>query len=216
MILAETVGAAAERRWPSCCRCSAGLHRLFEIMAGLPVTIRLLDPPLHEFLPATDEEMEAVAAIGVVSVEKCCAARRELHEFNPMLGHRGCRIWRSPIPRCRMQARAIFEAAIEAAKDRKRRSSRKSWCRWSATKPELDFVKARIDAVAEAVMARPASTSPISVGTMIELPRAAPPPPTRLPKSAEFFSFGTNDLTQTTFGISRDDAGLPGTYQRRA
>ena len=123
---------------------------LFEIMAGLPVTIRLLDPPLHEFLPKTEDEIAEVAAAMNVSADKLRQRTEALHEFNPMLGHRGCRLAISYPEIAEMQARAIFEAAVEAgAEDRRGRSCPRSWCRWSGSKKELDFVKARIDAVAQ-------------------------------------------------------------------
>jgi pyruvate,orthophosphate dikinase len=188
--------------------------QLFEIMAGLPVTIRLLDPPLHEFLPRTDEEMDAVAADLGVDVDLLRERTQELHEFNPMLGHRGCRLAISYPEVARMQARAIFEAAIEAGAATGSPVEPEVMVPLVATKAELDFVKAAIDGVAEAVMAEKGVTIPYTVGTMIELPRAALRAG-EIAQSAQFFSFGTNDLTQTTFGISRDDAGqFLGTYER--
>ncbi|MEQ8656581.1 MAG: pyruvate, phosphate dikinase [Hyphomicrobiales bacterium] len=188
--------------------------QLFEIMAGLPVTIRLLDPPLHEFLPRTDEEMEAVAADIGVDADLLRERTQELHEFNPMLGHRGCRLAISYPEIARMQARAIFEAAIEAGNTTGSPVEPEVMVPLVATKAEFDFVKASIDGVAEAVMAERGVTIPYTVGTMIELPRAALRAGD-IAQSAQFFSFGTNDLTQTTFGISRDDAGqFLGTYER--
>jgi pyruvate,orthophosphate dikinase len=188
--------------------------QLFKIMAGLPVTIRLLDPPLHEFLPRTDEEMEAVATDLGVEVDRLRERTAELHEFNPMLGHRGCRIAISYPEIARMQARAIFEAAIEAAAETGSPVEPEVMVPLVASLPELDFVKKEIDDVAQAVMSEKGVTIPYTVGTMIELPRAALRAGD-IARSAQFFSFGTNDLTQTTFGISRDDAGqFLGTYER--
>ena len=178
---------------------------LFEIMAGLPVTIRLLDPPLHEFLPHTEEEMAEVADAMQVSVEKLRQRTEALHEFNPMLGHRGCRLAVSYPEIAEMQARAIFEAAVEAAERSGRPVEPEIMVPLVGLKEELDFVKARIDKVAAEVMKESGRRIDYLVGTMIELPRAALQAD-RIAASAEFFSFGTNDLTQTTFGISRDDA----------
>ncbi|NGN40520.1 pyruvate, phosphate dikinase [Mesorhizobium sp. CGMCC 1.15528] len=178
---------------------------LFEIMAGLPVTIRLLDPPLHEFLPKSDQEIEEVAAAMKVSVDKLRHRTETLHEFNPMLGHRGCRLAISYPEIAEMQARAIFEAAVEAGKKTGNPVVPEIMVPLVGLKTELDFVKARIDAVAKSVMEESGVTVEYLTGTMIELPRAAIRAHV-IAESAEFFSFGTNDLTQTTFGISRDDA----------
>ncbi len=178
---------------------------LFEIMAGLPVTIRLLDPPLHEFLPKSEEEIEEVAASLDVPADKLRARTEALHEFNPMLGHRGCRLAVSYPEIAEMQARAIFEAAADAGEATGRQVVPEVMVPLVATRAELDFVKARIDAVAAEVMAERGTTIEYLVGTMIELPRAALLAD-RIAEAAEFFSFGTNDLTQTTFGISRDDS----------
>ncbi|MGB6117757.1 MAG: pyruvate, phosphate dikinase [Mesorhizobium sp.] len=178
---------------------------LFEIMAGLPVTIRLLDPPLHEFLPKTEEEVAEVAKVMNVSPDKLRARTDSLHEFNPMLGHRGCRLAISYPEIAEMQARAIFEAAVEAAKSTGSPVVPEIMVPLVGLKAELDFVKARIDQVAAEVMKEAGVTIDYLTGTMIELPRAALRAHV-IAESAEFFSFGTNDLTQTTFGISRDDA----------
>ena len=178
---------------------------LFEIMQGLPVTIRLLDPPLHEFLPHTDEEISEVAASTGVSVEKLKHRRQELSEFNPMLGFRGCRIAIAFPEIAEMQARAIFEAAVEAGKRTKKPVVPEVMVPLIATKAEFDIVKARIDAMAEAVAQETGTKVKYQVGTMIELPRAVLRAG-EIAETAEFFSFGTNDLTQTAFGISRDDA----------
>ncbi len=178
---------------------------LFEIMKGLPVTIRLLDPPLHEFLPHGEEEIAAVARNMGVDPKKLANRARELHEFNPMLGFRGCRIAIAYPEVAEMQARAIFEAAVEAGKRTGKPVVPEVMVPLIATKAELDIVKARIDAMAQAVMKETGVKLNYQVGTMIELPRAALMAD-EIAQSAEFFSFGTNDLTQTTFGISRDDA----------
>jgi pyruvate,orthophosphate dikinase len=178
---------------------------LFTIMSGLPVTIRLLDPPLHEFLPHTDEEMTEVASALGTSVEKLRRRAQELSEFNPMLGFRGCRLAIAYPEIAEMQARAIFEAAVEAAAKTGAPVTPEIMVPLVMTKMEFDLVKARIDAMAKAVAAERRVELSYEVGTMIELPRAALLAG-EIAKSAEFFSFGTNDLTQTTLGISRDDA----------
>jgi pyruvate,orthophosphate dikinase len=178
---------------------------LFEIMKGLPVTIRLLDPPLHEFLPHGEEEIAAVARNMGVDPKKLANRARELHEFNPMLGFRGCRIAIAYPELAEMQARAIFEAAVEAGKRTGKPVVPEVMVPLIATKAELDIVKTRIDAMAQAVMKESGVKLNYQVGTMIELPRAALMAD-EIAQTAEFFSFGTNDLTQTTFGISRDDA----------
>jgi pyruvate,orthophosphate dikinase len=178
---------------------------LFEIMSGLPVTIRLLDPPLHEFLPHSDEEIAGVAAAMGASADKLKRRAAELHEFNPMLGFRGCRLAIAYPEIAEMQARAIIEAAIEAAKRTGAAVEPEVMVPLIATRAELDIVKERIVAVAEAVMAERGARVAYQIGTMIELPRACLRAG-EIAESAEFFSFGTNDLTQTTFGISRDDA----------
>jgi pyruvate,orthophosphate dikinase len=178
---------------------------LFEIMAGLPVTIRLLDPPLHEFLPKSDDEIAEVAAAMGISTEKLRQRTEALHEFNPMLGHRGCRLAVSYPEIAEMQARAIFEAAVEAGRNTGSPIVPEIMVPLVGLKKELDFVKVRIDEVARAVLAETGVEIEYLVGTMIELPRAAIRAHV-IAETAEFFSFGTNDLTQTTFGISRDDA----------
>ncbi|WP_192183683.1 pyruvate, phosphate dikinase [Mesorhizobium amorphae] len=178
---------------------------LFEIMAGLPVTIRLLDPPLHEFLPKTEGEVAEVAAAMNVSPEKLRQRTEALHEFNPMLGHRGCRLAVSYPEIAEMQARAIFEAAVEAGQKAGALVVPEIMVPLVGLVKELDYVKARIDAVAKSVMEETGIKIDYLTGTMIELPRAAIRAHV-IAEAAEFFSFGTNDLTQTTFGISRDDA----------
>jgi pyruvate,orthophosphate dikinase len=193
----------------------ADFIELFEIMQGLPVTIRLLDPPLHEFLPHSDDEIAEVAAAMGADARKLADRARELSEFNPMLGFRGCRLALAYPEIAEMQARAIFEAAVEAGKRTGRPVVPEVMVPLIATKAELDLVKARIDAMAQAVARETNSKVGYQVGTMIELPRAALRAD-EIADSAEFFSFGTNDLTQTTYGISRDDAAsFLGTYVAR-
>jgi pyruvate, orthophosphate dikinase len=185
---------------------------LFEIMQGLPVTIRLLDPPLHEFLPHTDEEVAEVAKAMGMSAERLRRRAEELSEFNPMLGFRGCRLAIAYPEIAEMQARAIFEAAVAAARKTEKAVVPEVMVPLIASRAEFDMVKARIDATAEAVALETRFKLNYQVGTMIELPRAALLA-ADIAETAEFFSFGTNDLTQTTFGISRDDAALfLGTY----
>jgi pyruvate,orthophosphate dikinase len=179
---------------------------LFEIMGGLPVTIRLLDPPLHEFLPKTDAEIEEVSKGMGVPAEKLRAISAELHEFNPMLGFRGIRLAVRYPEIAEMQARAIFEGAVIAGNKTGNPVTAEVMLPVIFGRPEFDLVKPIIVAAAEAVAKETGVTVPYSVGTMIELPRAALRAGD-IAESAEFFSFGTNDLTQTTLGISRDDAG---------
>jgi pyruvate,orthophosphate dikinase len=193
----------------------ADFVELFEIMQGLPVTIRLLDPPLHEFLPHSEQEIAEVAAAMQADPKKLADRARELEEFNPMLGFRGCRLALAYPEIAEMQARAIFEAAVAAAKRTGKPVVPEVMVPLIAGKAELDLVKARIDAMAEAVARETGRKINYQVGTMIELPRAALRA-AEIAESAEFFSFGTNDLTQTTFGISRDDAAsFLGTYLSR-
>jgi pyruvate,orthophosphate dikinase len=188
---------------------------LFEIMNGLPVTIRLLDPPLHEFLPHTDAEIAEVAQAMGVSAQKLRARAAELHEFNPMLGFRGVRIAIRYPEIAEMQARAIFEGAVEAGAKTGQPIKAEIMIPLVMTRSELDVVKANIVAMAEAVAKETGVVVPYEIGTMIELPRAALRAG-EIAKSAEFFSFGTNDLTQTTLGVSRDDAAsFLGTYTTR-
>jgi pyruvate,orthophosphate dikinase len=178
---------------------------LFEIMAGLPVTIRLLDPPLHEFLPKSEDEITEVAKAMNISADRLRQRTDALHEFNPMLGHRGCRLAVSYPEIAEMQSRAIFEAAVEAGRKAGSQVVPEIMVPLVGMMKELDYVKARIDEVAQAVMSESGTRIDYLVGTMIELPRAAIRAHV-IAEAAEFFSFGTNDLTQTTFGISRDDA----------
>nr|MDA8098944.1 PEP-utilizing enzyme [Nitrospiraceae bacterium] len=186
---------------------------LFETMEGLPVTIRLLDPPLHEFLPKREDLMVEIAVMrakkapkaSITKKEKLLHRVEELHEFNPMLGHRGCRLGIVYPEITRMQARAIIEAACELAK-KKKKVIPEIMIPLVGMVKELKNQKDLIQAMAEEVMAKKGVKIEYMVGTMIELPRAAVIAD-EIAKEAEFFSFGTNDLTQTTFGFSRDDAG---------
>jgi pyruvate,orthophosphate dikinase len=181
-------------------------RRLFTIMAGLPVTIRLLDPPLHEFLPHSEEEMREVADAMGVDIETIRRRGAELAEANPMLGHRGCRLGISYPEIYEMQARAIFEGAIAVAKETGAAPVPEIMIPLIATRKELEITRAQVDGVAKAVFAETGTVIDYSVGTMIELPRAALLAD-QIAELADFFSFGTNDLTQTVFGLSRDDAG---------
>ncbi|MGF0536970.1 pyruvate, phosphate dikinase [Agrobacterium sp. ES01] len=188
---------------------------LFSIMHGLPVTIRLLDPPLHEFLPKTDAEIEEVAAAMGIDVAFMRRRMDALHEFNPMLGHRGCRLAISYPEIAEMQARAIFQAAVAAARETGAPVVPEVMVPLVGLKSELDYVKTVIDRIANEVMDEAGLSISYLVGTMIELPRAALRAHV-IAEAAEFFSFGTNDLTQTTFGISRDDASaFITTYQKK-
>jgi pyruvate,orthophosphate dikinase len=183
----------------------ADFVELFKIMGALPVTIRLLDPPLHEFLPHTEEEIAEVAQAMGADPKRLADRARELHEFNPMLGFRGCRLAIAYPEIAEMQARAIFEAAAEVERSTGVAVAPEIMVPLIASKVELDLVKERIDAMAQTVGAETNSKLKYQVGTMIELPRAALKAD-EIAETAEFFSFGTNDLTQTAFGISRDDA----------
>jgi pyruvate,orthophosphate dikinase len=181
-------------------------EEIFEIMHGLPVTIRLLDPPLHEFLPHDDAQIAEVAAAIGTEPDKLKRRVQTLTESNPMLGHRGCRLGITYPEIYEMQARAIFEAAISAAAKTDDAVTPEIMIPLVVGRSELDYLKTRIDRVARAVEAESGKTLGYQIGTMIELPRAALRA-AEIAHAAEFFSFGTNDLTQTTFGISRDDAG---------
>ncbi|HFQ14880.1 MAG TPA: pyruvate, phosphate dikinase, partial [Rhodobacteraceae bacterium] len=178
---------------------------LFTIMAGLPVTIRLLDPPLHEFLPHEDKDIAEVAEAMKINESELRGRVAELKEFNPMLGHRGCRLAISYPEIAEMQARAILEAAHAAGKATGTHVRPEIMVPLVASRTEFDYVRAVIDKVAEEVAREYGSTIDYHVGTMIELPRAALMAGD-IARSAEFFSFGTNDLTQTTYGLSRDDS----------
>jgi len=175
-------------------------------MAGLPVTIRLLDPPLHEFLPHEEVEFAEVATAAGVGVEALKRRAAELHEVNPMLGHRGCRLGVTYPEIYEMQARAIFEAAVAVAEKTGEAPIPEVMVPLVGTRRELELMKTLIDRTAKAVFAENSRTIDYLVGTMIELPRAALKA-AEIAEVGSFFSFGTNDLTQTTLGVSRDDAG---------
>lgn len=179
---------------------------LFLALEGLPVTIRLLDPPLHEFLPTKEPEQREIAKELGISLEAVQARVHQLHEANPMLGLRGCRLGLTYPEITEMQAQAIFEAAVEASKELGKQVEPEVMVPLIDTKKELDMMKAIIVKKAEEVMEKADVKFNYMVGTMIEMPRAALTAD-KVAETAEFFSFGTNDLTQTTLGMSRDDAG---------
>jgi len=179
---------------------------IFKIMSGLPVTVRLLDPPLHEFLPRTDKEIKEVSNIVNLSVKEVESRIDELHEQNPMLGHRGCRLGISFPEIYEMQCRAIFEALVELKKEKIKSAFPEIMIPLVSTEAEIKIMKDLVIKIASEVQKEHKLKIDFIVGTMIELPRAAIKAKD-IAKHAEFFSFGTNDLTQTTFGISRDDSG---------
>lgn len=206
MILADTPEereAALKRLLPIQRRDFEGI---FKAMEGRPVTIRTLDPPLHEFLPHEPEAIKAVAADLGVAPAKIRAKIAQLTELNPMLGHRGCRLGITSPEITRMQARAVFEAACNVAKKTGKKPRPEIMIPLVSTREELRLQAEIIRAVAEEVFEKKGMRLIFQLGTMIELPRAALTA-AEIAKEADFFSFGTNDLTQTTFGISRDDAG---------
>jgi pyruvate,orthophosphate dikinase len=184
----------------------ADFIELFRIMAGLPVTIRLLDPPLHEFLPHSEAEIGELATSLGTDLATMQRRAADLSEANPMLGHRGCRLGISYPEIYEMQARAIFEAAVETARETGAAPVPEIMIPLVATRRELEITRAQVDKVAQEVFAETGYHVEYYVGTMIELPRAALTAD-KIAEVADFFSFGTNDLTQTTFGLSRDDAG---------
>ena len=205
MILAdseEARRAALERIQPMQ---EADFEEIFRLMAGLPVTIRLLDPPLHEFLPKSDDEFADLAADAGTSIEAVRRRVAQLHETNPMLGHRGCRLGITYPEIYEMQARAIFNAAARVNKAAPGTAHPEVMIPLIATRAEFDRLKPMIDRAAKEAMEASGAEVAYTVGTMIELPRAALLAG-EIAESAEFFSFGTNDLTQTTFGLSRDDS----------
>ncbi|MGF7171155.1 pyruvate,orthophosphate dikinase [Sphingobium xanthum] len=206
MILADSEAGRREALAKLLPEQRADFTAIFTEMAGLPVTIRLLDPPLHEFLPHEDHEFADVAAAAGVSVDLLKRRAAELHEFNPMLGHRGCRLGVTYPEIYEMQARAIFEAALDVAKASGEAPIPEVMIPLVATKRELELMKDVVDKAAKTVFAERGASVDYLVGTMIELPRAALKAG-EIAEIGEFFSFGTNDLTQTTIGISRDDAG---------
>ncbi len=205
MILAEDAKGRAAALAELLPEQRSDFEAIFQVMAGLPVTIRLLDPPLHEFLPHDDTGYADVALATGLSLATVRRRIGELHEFNPMLGHRGCRLGITYPEIYAMQARAIFEAAVAVAKATGAAVVPEVMVPLVATARELEITKAVIDAEAKAVFAEHGHSLDYMVGTMIELPRAALRAGD-IAVLAEFFSFGTNDLTQTALGISRDDA----------
>jgi pyruvate,orthophosphate dikinase len=205
MILAETTQGrvtALDKLFPHQRKDFADI---FAIMGARPVTIRLLDPPLHEFLPHSEAECEDVAKATGLDAKALLARAKELAESNPMLGFRGCRLAIVYPEIYEMQARAVFEAACDIA-EKGAAPVPEIMIPFVIAKRELDLIKARLEAVAQEVLARRKRKIDYLVGTMIELPRAALLAG-EIAETAEFFSFGTNDLTQTTLGFSRDDAG---------
>jgi pyruvate,orthophosphate dikinase len=179
---------------------------IFKVMSGLPVTVRLLDPPLHEFLPKKEKDIEDVARSLNLGAKEVKERISELHEENPMLGHRGCRLGISFPEIYEMQCEAIFEALIELKKEKKKTAFVEIMIPLISTDIELKILRELVDRTAKKLEKKYNIKLDYIVGTMIELPRAALRAKD-IAKFADFFSFGTNDLTQTTFGISRDDAG---------
>ncbi len=206
MILADTEAGRREALAKLLPMQRSDFEEIFEILGDRPATIRLLDPPLHEFLPHTDVDMAEVAKASGVAIDILRRRAHDLHESNPMLGHRGCRLGITYPEIYEMQARAIFEAGVNLFKAGKGKPVPEVMIPLVATERELSILKDLVDATARAVFAETGVTLDYSVGTMIELPRAALQAG-EIARSAAFFSFGTNDLTQTTLGISRDDAG---------
>jgi pyruvate,orthophosphate dikinase len=188
---------------------------IFKEMKGLPVTIRLLDPPLHEFLPHTEEDLAALSREMGVPLETLRAKNRSLQEFNPMLGHRGCRLGITYPEIYEMQVQAIFEAACELAREGLKVIP-EVMIPLVAIVTELAMMKELLIRIADEVMGRYGKKISYTIGTMIELPRAALVAD-QIAREAQFFSFGTNDLTQTVFGLSRDDAGrfLPAYIEKK-
>lgn len=214
-ILAETEedrNAAIKRLLPHQRKDFEGI---FKAMAGKPVTIRLLDPPLHEFLPQTEQDIQKMAKELSVPVAKIQERVKALHEFNPMLGHRGCRLSITYPVLCEMQTQAIIEAAVKVA-EKGAEVLPEIMIPLIGTKAELDFLEKIVRRVADEIIQKKGSSLKYLVGTMIEIPRAALTAD-EIAESAEFFSFGTNDLTQMTFGFSRDDIGtfLPEYIERK-
>ncbi|MGC2872362.1 pyruvate, phosphate dikinase [Ihubacter sp. rT4E-8] len=206
MIMAETEEqreAALEKLRPFQ---KSDFKAIYEVMEDKPVTIRLLDPPLHEFLPQTEEETKALAEKSGVSYEKLRQTAEELAEFNPMLGHRGCRLVVTYPEIARMQTRAIMEAAIEVSQEKGFEISPEIMIPLIGIEEEMAYIKGVVIETAEECKKTYGATIDYSIGTMIEVPRAALIAD-RIAKEADFFSFGTNDLTQMTFGFSRDDTG---------
>ena len=180
--------------------------KIFSVMSGLPVTVRLLDPPLHEFLPKTEKDIEEVARSLNLGIKEIKDRIGELHEQNPMLGHRGCRLGISFPEIYEMQCEAIFEALVELKNKKIKTALVEIMIPLVSTDTELKILRALVDRIAKKIKSKHKIKLDYMVGTMIELPRAALQAKS-ISKYADFFSFGTNDLTQTTLGISRDDSG---------
>ena len=206
MILSETVEAREAALNELIPFQKGDFKAMYKELKGLPMTVRYLDPPLHEFLPTLEEDIKALAKDMGVTVEQLKNKCDELHEFNPMMGHRGCRLAVTYPEVAKMQTRALMEAAIEVAEEDGYDIVPEIMIPLVGEKKELDFVKNIVVETAEAVKAEKGSDMTYHIGTMIEIPRAALLAD-EIAESAEFFSFGTNDLTQMTFGFSRDDAG---------
>ena len=216
MILSETVEAREEALSELIPFQKGDFKAMYKELKGLPMTVRYLDPPLHEFLPTDEEDIKALAKDMNVSVETLKQKCADLHEFNPMMGHRGCRLAVTYPEIAKMQTRALIEAAIEVKEEDGYDIVPEIMIPLVGEKKELDFVKNVVIETAEQVKKEKNSDISYHIGTMIEIPRAALLA-NEIAESAEFFSFGTNDLTQMTFGFSRDDAGkfLDSYYQNK-
>ena len=206
MILSDTVEKRVEALKPIGEFQKADFKAMYEALEGRPMTVRYLDPPLHEFVPTEEEDIKALADDMGLTVEEVKAKCEALHEFNPMMGHRGCRLAVTYPEIARMQTRAVMEAAIEVSEEKGYEITPEIMIPLVGEKKELKFVKDVVIEEAEAVKKEKNSDIRYKIGTMIEIPRAALLA-NEIAEEAEFFSFGTNDLTQMTFGFSRDDAG---------
>jgi pyruvate,orthophosphate dikinase len=206
MIVAEDVEAREKALEEILPFQKSDFKEIFRVMAGLPVNIRLLDPPLHEFLPHEDKEIEQLAQSLKLSLDKMKSTLQSLHEMNPMLGHRGCRLAITYPEICRMQARAIMEAACELTRDESIEVYPEIMIPLVGVDEELAFLREEVNNVCQKVIIDTDTNVDYQIGTMIELPRAALTAD-KVANHADFFSFGTNDLTQMTFGLSRDDSG---------
>ena len=216
MILSDTVEKRVEALKPIGEFQKTDFKAMYEALEGRPMTVRYLDPPLHEFVPTEEEDIKALADDMGLTVEEVKAKCEALHEFNPMMGHRGCRLAVTYPEIARMQTRAVMEAAIEVSEEKGYEITPEIMIPLVGEKKELKFVKDVVIEEAEAVKKEKNSDIKYKIGTMIEIPRAALLAD-EIAEEAEFFSFGTNDLTQMTFGFSRDDAGkfLDAYYQNK-
>ena len=206
MILSETEEMREEALWELIPYQKGDFKAMYEALEGKPMTVRYLDPPLHEFVPTDPEDIAALAKDMNMTVEEVEARCEELREFNPMMGHRGCRLAVTYPEIARMQTRAVMEAAIEVKEEKGYDIVPEIMIPLIGDKKELKFVKEMVVKIAERVKKEKNSDIKYHIGTMIEIPRAALLAG-EIAEEAEFFSFGTNDLTQMTFGFSRDDAG---------